>query len=306
MRKWLLSLILTLALFTPFSAQAQNPLVFSSLQIGIWPEFDRPNVLIIYQITLSSATTFPASVSLRIPASAGEPNAVAARLVDGSLVNIDYTPKVSGQWAIINFSTTASEVQLEYYDPSLTKDGNTRHFTYDWPGDYAVSQLTIQVQQPLGATNMRISPSLGSGSVGSDSLTYYTQDVGSVSSGQNFQITIDYQKSSDVLTAENLPIESSAPIPQGTSSDLNLQSWIPWGLGIIGAGLIIGGIVWYMRTGRQRTVPQARRQRPRASTYNPDVDSGSANIGVYCAQCGKRALPGDQFCRSCGSPIRYK
>jgi uncharacterized OB-fold protein len=25
---------------------------------------------------------------------------------------------------------------------------------------------------------------------------------------------------------------------------------------------------------------------------------------VYCSQCGKRATPGDRFCRTCGSELR--
>lgn len=306
MRKWVLPLILILTMLLPLGVRAQNSLVLNSLQIGIWPEYDKPSVLVIYQMTLSASTTYPAAVSLRIPVAAGEPNAVAVRQVDGSLFTIDYNRQVAGEWAIINFTTTAPEVQLEYYDPGLTKDGNARHYTYVWPGDYAVTQLSIQVQEPTGATGMRISPSLGAGAVGSDNLTYYTQDIGAITAGQNIRITIDYQKSSDALSAENLPVEPSAPIPQGTASDLNLSTWLPWILGILGAGLIIGGIVWFWQTGRQRPAPQAHHRRSSAGSYEPETSSSSAEVAVYCSQCGKRALPGDQFCRSCGTPIRSK
>lgn len=306
MRKWVLSVILVLAMLLPFTAHAQDPLVLSSLQIGIWPEFDRSAVLVIYQMALSSSTTYPASVSIRIPITAGEPNAVAVRQPDGTLITTDHTRQVAGQWAMINFTTSTPDVQLEYYDPGLTKNGDARHFTYTWPGDYAVSQLTIQVQQPYGSTNMRISPSLGAGTVSSvDSLTYYSQDIGTISAGQNFQITIDYQKSDNTLSVENLPVEPSSPIPQDNSTGLNLKSWLPWVLGILGAALIIGGIIWFWRTGRQ-PLPRARRQRSRARSPEPDMNRNAAESAVYCSKCGKRAMPGDQFCRSCGSPIRSK
>jgi hypothetical protein len=306
MRKWMLPLILILTWFLPPAVQAQDPVELSALQIGIWPEFDKPSVLVIYQITLSSATTYPASVSIRIPITAGEPSAVAARQVDGSLINIDKTRQVVGQWSIISFTTTVPDIQLEYYDPGLTKDGNARQFTYVWPGDYAVSQLTIQVQQPIGATDMRISPRFGAGSVGNDGLTYYTQDLGSVTSGQSFKITIDYQKSNDILSAETLPVESSAPIPQNTPTELNVTSWLPWVIGIVGAGLIVGGVIWFWQSGRQRPSRRNKRSRSRSATYEPELNTGSTEAAVYCSHCGKRAMPGDQFCRSCGSPIRYK
>ncbi len=306
MHKWLLAFLIILAFILPMGARAQAPLVFSSAQVDIWPEFDKPTVLVIYKLTLSASTTYPASLSLRIPTAAGDPNAVAASQPDGSLINIDASRQVEGQWAFINFSTNTPEVQLEYYDPGLTKNGTARHFSYTWPGDYAVTQLSLQVQQPTGATNLSITPSQGTRSIGSDNLTYYSQDIGSVTAGQNFQITIDYKKSTDVLSAETLPIESSAPIPQGTSTDLNLKSWLPWVLGIVGAALIVGGIVWFWQTGRQRPAPQARRQRSRKASVDADTAAAAGETDIYCSQCGKRAMPGDQFCRSCGSPIRAR
>jgi zinc-ribbon domain len=306
MRKWVLPLILILTTLLPLGVRAETPLVLSTMQIGIWPEFDKPSVLVIYQMTLSASTTYPATVSLRIPIAAGEPNAVAARQVDGSLFTIKSTRQVSGEWATITFTATSPDLQLEYYDPGLTKEGNARHYQYDWPGDYAVTQLTIQVQQPTGATDTRISPSLGTGAAGTDNLTYFTQDIGAITAGQNFHITIDYQKTSDVLSSENLPVQPNAPIPQGKASDLNLSTWLPWILGILGAGLIVGGIVWYWQTGRQRPLPQTRRRRSKAEAIESEPSSTSTEPLIYCSQCGKRALPGDQFCRSCGTPIRSK
>ncbi len=302
MRKGILLLILFFSLLPLSSGRAQDPLKLNSLQIQIWPEYDKPSVLVIYQLTLPANTTFPAAVSVRIPAAAGDPNAVAARQVDGTLYSMDFTRQVSGEWASISFTTTAAEIQVEYYDPALTRQANARHYLYLWPGDYAVNQLTIQVQQPFDATQMRISPSLGSGSLGSDNLTYYSQDIGAISAGQDFRITVDYQKPSDQLSAENLPVQPSAPIPQSSLLDLNFSTWLPWIVGILGAGLIVGGIVWFWQSGRQRPAPQNRRRRARTTSI--EAGSSAPEAVVYCSQCGKRASPGDLFCRSCGAAIR--
>ena len=306
MRKWVLPLLVILSLLLPLTAQAQSPISLSAMMIEIWPEYDKPSVLVIYQMTFSPATSYPATVSIRIPTTAGEPNAVAERQADGTLYSITYTRQVDGEWATITFTTSATDIQVEYYDAGLTKTGTARHYQYVWPGDYAITQLTIQVQQPTGATDMRIAPSLGAGVVGGDNLTYYTEDIGAIKAGQNIQITIDYQKTNDALSAENLPIQPSAAIPQSTANDLNISNWLPLILGILGAGLIIGGIVWYWQTGRQRPVPQIRRRRSRAASQEAVGSSVTDNSEIYCSQCGKRASPGDQFCRSCGTPIRSR
>ncbi len=306
MRKWVIPLLVIFSVLLPLRVHAQDPISLSSMVIEIWPEYDKPSVLVIYQMTFSSATTFPATVSIRIPTTAGEPNAVAERQPDGSLYSITSTRQVDGEWASITFTTTASDIQLEYYDAGLTKTGNARHYQYVWPGDYNISKLTMQVQQPAGATDMRIAPSLGAGATGSNNLTYFSQDIGAITAGQNIQITLDYQKTSDALSVQNLPVEPSASIPQSTANDLNISTWLPWILGIVGAGLIIGGIVWYWQTGKQRPAPQMRRRRSRPANQEVEVNTGTGEAEVYCSQCGKRASPGDQFCRSCGTPIRNR
>jgi hypothetical protein len=306
MRKWVLPLLLILLLLVPLGVHAQNPVTLNSLQVQIWPEYDKPSVLVIYQMTLSSTTILPATVSVRIPIAAGDPNAVAVKQVDGSLYTVDYTRQVSGDWATISFTTTSPDIQLEYYDPKLVIDGNARHYQYIWPGDYGVTQFTIQVQQPAGATDMNISPSLGAGTTGNDNLVYYTQDIGAIPAGQNINIIIDYNKSTDTLSAENVPVQPSAPIPQSTIADLNVSTLLPWILGILGAGLIIGGIIWFRQSGRQRPASQTRRRRSRAGGNEPGSNINTTEDAVYCSQCGKRASPGDIFCRSCGTQIRNK
>lgn len=306
MRKWIFSLLVLILLLSPIGVRAQDLVSIDSLQVQIWPEYDKPGVLVIYQMTLSAGTTLPTTLSLRIPSSAGEPNAVAVRQMDGSLYTVEHTRQASDEWAAIRFTATTLEVQLEYYDPSLEIDGVARHFQYIWPGDYPVNQFIMQVQQPAAASELRLSPSLGSGTTAADNLVYYTQDIGAIPAGQTIRITMDYNKSTNTLSAENLPVQPSAPIPQSTISDLNVSSWLPWILGILGAGLIIGGIIWFWQSGKQRPARQIRRRHSKASTNEPGQSLSTSEEGVYCSQCGKRASPGDLFCRSCGTQIRNK
>jgi hypothetical protein len=306
MRKWVLPIILLCTLVIPIAVQAQSALTLSSLLIQIWPEYDKPGVLVMYDITLSGTTSLPAEVAIRIPKAVGEPNAVAVRQVDGSLYNMEYTRQVSGDWATISFTTTAPEVRVEYYDQGISKEGTARHFEYTWPGDYAIDDLTIRVQQPANATELRISPSFGTGATGSDNLVYYTQNVGAISAGQAIHITLDYQKPDDALSVENTAIQPSAPINESAAQSLNLTTWLPWIVAFVGAGLIIGGIFWFWQTGRQRSTPKIRRRHARATPSVGEATLPGEEASIYCSQCGKRAAPGDQFCRSCGAQLRFR
>jgi hypothetical protein len=259
-------------------------------------------MLVIYHLILPPDTKYPLDMEIRIPTAAGVPNAVAARQPDGSLINLNYDQTPGADWSRVKFTATTPEVQIEYYDPSLVKDDGARYFEYRWSGDYAVQDFRIQVQQPAGASNMRISPSLGSGITKSDGLVYYSSEIGSLPLGQSFAINIDYQKQSDELSAQTIPIDPSGPIGATPVNRLTMMSALPWVIGGLGVLLIVGGAIWYWQSGREQpdVKPKVRRRKPSARIEGAVVEEGYA----YCHQCGKRALPGDRFCRACGSQLR--
>lgn len=301
MVKRVLSFSLLLILFAVFPARAQGTLQLAEVSVNLWPEFDRPTMLVIYHITLASGTSLPADVGLSIPARAGAPNAVATRQPDGSLLNAIFTSQVQGAWLRLSIQATTLELQVEYYDPGLEKEGKNRHFTYEWPGGYAVSKFLIEVQQPMGATNLRFSPSLGAGRQDQNGLVYYNQDIGALAEGQAFKVTLDYEKADDTLTSNQVGIEPSGSLGEDAASWQNIQSILPWILGLVGVGLIVGGGIWYWQTGRQKASPTPRRRRRKPV----DEAADSETVGtVYCHQCGKRASPGDRYCRLCGTQLR--
>jgi hypothetical protein len=316
MPKWLQSFLILMILLIPSPAYSQDIPRLSTLEVDLWPEYDRLSVLVIYRITLPAETTLPVNLALRIPAAAGEPNAVAVRQPDGQLFSVDYTTENSGDWQIITFIATLREVQIEYYDPGLQQDGNQRSFTFSWSGDYDIDQMVMQVQLPVGGADMRITPGPVSSQVLGDGMTYYFKEIGSVTTGQSFSIDLTYQKESTLLSVESLQVQPSAPLsPTNTWRD-QLQAalpWLfpkdgssnqvlPWALGILALVLIFGGGYWYWRSGREEPLPKRTRGRrsspPAASPPTTEAD------GVYCHQCGKRANPGDAFCRSCGTRLR--
>jgi hypothetical protein len=301
-----LILLITGILAAPSSGRAQNQVGFNTLEVDIWPEYDRPGVLIIYRITLSPDVTLPVDLALNIPSGAGDPNAVAVKETGGGLFNIAFTREANGVWSKILFTATMPDIQVEYYDPTLVKEGKHRHYEFSWQGDYTVDALSIQVQQPVGASEMVIKPSLGDGVAGQDSLIYYNSQVGSLTSGQTFTLTLDYDKESDELSAENLEIKPSAPFTTLSAPQRNLMTVLPWILGILGVFLICGGTLWYWQSGKGKygdKTPGARKKTRRVVAATPvNREEGY----IYCQNCGKRALPNDRFCRVCGSKLRIE
>ena len=300
-----LVLILLLVCCAPTVVFAQQATTFSEVKVALWPEFDRPTMLVINHITLSPQTALPATIRLRIPAAAGAPNAVAARQPDGSLINIPYEKSEAGEWSWIEFQATTLELQIEYYDPGLTKNEQARHYEYNWPGDYAVDAFTVEVQEPVGASEMIIKPGTVSSETGQDGMTYHLLDVGSLIEGQPIRITVDYNKSDDQLSSDNVPVEPSGPLDTTASGRTSMTTALPWLLGGLGLLLIAGGGFWYWHSGRGGAQPK-KEVHPRRKAAERSETSGERPEGgaVYCHNCGKRASPGDRFCRACGTQLR--
>jgi len=171
--------------------QSEETLIHQ-MQIDIWPEFDQPGVLIIYHAVLSSFVPLPVDLTFRIPAEAGEPNAVA-QMSGSMLLNVAYTRKVSGDWAEISFTAQSSIIQLEYYDPNLIQHGISHHFEYQWQRDYPLDTLIIQVRPPAEAKNLFISPDMDGPFCGE--LGIYCKNFGAVDSPEVPPIMINYELS---------------------------------------------------------------------------------------------------------------
>lgn len=293
---------LLIIFLTVVGAKAQTQQKFESLQVDIWPEYDRSSVLVIYSIKLSAQTSLPSQIILRIPRSAGDPQNVSMQGMDGLLYNLDYTTNVSGNWLEVIFTTLSPDIHFEYYDPRLIRDGETRNFEYSWPGDYSVEEMTIEMQQPINSEKMVIAPDAGMGRKGQDGLNYYTILVGSIDEGDSVNVSLSYQKADEILSQRLQPVQPVEPLTPQTLEWSTFLEFLPWTLGVLGLLLIVGGIFWYWQSGYQMPIQinRLRASNRHAGNLSPE---GEATV-VYCSECGKRAVQGDIFCRSCGTKLK--
>lgn len=321
MKRWFIALVFIITIAAPWvRVQAQSALEIERLQIDIWPEYDKPAVLMIYRMTIAASSTLPAQVSLRIPKAAGSPYNVAMKDVDGMLYNLKYDQIADGEWLRINFTSAAAEVQLEYYDPGLTFNGAVRQFQYAWPGDYKVRNLLARIQQPINATDMQLAKGaqiMDNGQRLEDGLTYYTIPLdGTIEAGTTFKLQFSYNKPDSILTSSQIPSQpvrtptNGALLSSGITADSSTL-YIGLGLGFV---LVLAGL-WYLNQQRQTNIRVAASSRRRhaanpgaaasvPSKVRRETAAETAGESIYCHQCGKRAGPGDAFCRACGSRLR--
>lgn len=287
----LVTLVLTLTLMPavaagPPGAATRNATRLESMQIEIWPEYDRPAALVILRAEVGSDIGLPAAVSLRIPASSGGPAAVAYTTAKkGQLLNLTHERSDAAGFITLHFSVPTRFFQVEFYDRLVTGTSE-RTYKYLWPGDLPVSWLDLVLQEPAGASNISAKPELGDKSTGSDGLLYRAAQLGPFEQGKPLPIEIRYTKSDPRTSVELLKLSApAANIPASTPPLTKSNSWlIP---ALVSAVLLIAAsaaayFFWWRR--RQRSLAAA----------------GSAG---FCSKCRNRISAGDRFCAGCGTPL---
>jgi hypothetical protein len=299
MRKWLLFLVLGAMFVFPSFAFAQGKVAIQSVDVSLWPEYDKAEMLVINSIMLSADAVFPVNLDVRISAdSVLHTVAVGESSENVSDQGVDYTTKKDGEWLVVSVVATGPAIRIEYYDPNLKKDGDLRSYSYRWVSDYTAAGFIVVLQKPFDAAEFKSSLSLQDDGIHSDNMQYYFSDVGAVPAGEVLAFDLNYQKPSDTLSVSRLEIQPVV-VDENTPGRVSLNNYLPYAIGGLGVILIVGGLAYYRQSGRAASKKSRRRQHARGEGEENASD-------VYCAQCGTRARGGDRFCRICGSRIRQQ
>lgn len=296
----LLGLAVGLALGAPLGAAAQTSV--ESITVALWPEFDRPETLVIFRVTLPAEVPLPTTVRIPIPDDAAALTAVAYRDPADGLVNATYEREEGATADVVVVETASREIQVEYYDP-LTIDGDGRTVAFTWPGGLPTGAFAFEVQQPIASDSFELIPPATSSSTDSLGLTYHQVDLGPLSGDEQPSVQATYRNPSGTLSAATLPPAEPLAAPSPSSGRVpSLTSVLPWLVLIGGIALIAAGLIYYFRVVRSSDTPARPRHRParKPRAHGNEVDASP----VFCHNCGAQATTSDRFCRMCGTALR--
>ena len=280
MSKWAIwILVLTISL-VPLAAGAQEAITqLSEVRVDLWPDLDRPSVLVLITANLPAGVAYPATVRITLPV---KPNAVAYVTGDGQMLNAPFETLSEGNTYLIQVETAEPTVRIEYYF-DYSRAGDAVGFTYRWLGGIAVDQLVVMFREPSMAT--AVNPDARFADIGllPDGQRYHQWEAGSVGADETIAAEFSYVAPPPVVSSTSAAAPT-APVEEESSSTLPV---ILAGAG----GLLLGaGLGWALCHHRRtlRRVPQ----RARAAT------------AAFCHECGARQKRGDAFCRQCGTRLR--
>ena len=293
--------LLLLFLFAALPVAAQTEVTqLDSLTVELWPDYDRPAMLVILTGTLPASATLPATVTIPLPAEA-EINAVARfNEVDVLVTDVEWT-QGDGQMTL---TTPGSTFHVEYYVPYVATE-NEVTYGFAWTAGLEIASVAAVVQQPVAATDITIVPAPSGSVTRADGLRYHQIEPRPLAAGEPFTVDVTYTVDTPLLSAPSVsPAATTAPAATATTAagDGILGDLSPWWLLLIPAALALLAGAWAL--GRRTGSGRARKPRPNRAGRPGTTRPSGEGAARFCHHCGQPAQAGDVFCRKCGTRLK--
>lgn len=294
-----ISLIVCIGWLISFAeAIAQSSDTLASLTVALWPEYDRPEVLVIYRGELTPDVPLPATVSIEIPASVQRMHAVAYLDENtNTLINLEeFRLEATSQAKRLILTTPARRFHVEYYaDDVLTQEGSNRTVHFVFTATTSIENFRFELQQPFGAVDFSSEPGPVSVERRGDHLLYAQYPIETLAVGTSRSLRAFYRRTTDMLSSDAMrrtPESVSSP-PVSTVANTGLSP--EWGITLAGSFLLGVGLGYFIRA-------RLRGGHPR-DAHRADSPGRSA-AAKYCYRCGVRLYPEALYCHACGTPRR--
>ncbi|MCL5110476.1 MAG: zinc ribbon domain-containing protein [Chloroflexi bacterium] len=302
-----LALLAAVLVVSPGAVQAQQSAPhFKRLKVSIWPEYDDPRVLVIYQGDFADEVTLPATVRYILPQGT-EVHAAAAIDAQGQYLSV--VPRIAaGDSPSATVSIDQRSTQIDFYYQTATGAG-ARGIAYTVRPPGQVDSLQVEIQKPLRSSNFVVSPAATVSFADAQGFQYQRYDYSNVAAGAELPFKISYEKPDAVPSVE--------PRQSGVAASAGNQYALPLVFAALAAVAL--GVYFYLRGRPQpRRVPAGAVSRRQGGKRKPALAGagegtvsvrlaprqGAGNEERFCTHCGSKARPEAVFCTVCGKPLK--
>ncbi len=274
-------------------AFAQNQVsTVETIDVDIWPDYDRPSVLVLLTGKLPEDTTLPASVTLPLPETA-QLNAVAridskdGHMKDDILSSTDPP-------GMLTFTTPDLRFRVEYYFPYAVNE-KQHSFDYTWLAPIGVKVFRLSVQQPSSADAFTAEPPIATIMRGDDGFEYHTFPTQAVEAWQPVSLKVDYNMTGAQLSKKRVPPSNTNTQPAASPPNPSNGSGINWAL----VAMVIGGLLIFGALIREFVSRRSSTNSPKSA----ELQSQKRSDANCCHKCGESVVESDKYCSGCGDKL---
>ncbi|MCP4998269.1 MAG: hypothetical protein GY933_05795 [Hyphomicrobiales bacterium] len=187
-------LVLALLMLPPLlvEARADNGLSIGRMRVMIWPEYDDPSVLVVYDGRFTDDSKFPTTTDFLIPKGAII-NDVCSLTPGGQHICQLYDISEGDDHDTVHLSLPFSNFYVSFHLAPVDLETAKRQLRYAIRANHPIDNMEVDIQQPLRSTEFSVSPAGGEASKQKDfyHLTYALEDI---EKGEDLVFKIDYVK----------------------------------------------------------------------------------------------------------------
>lgn len=284
-----------------FSAVLQAQPAIKNFTVSVWPEYDHPGVLVIFNgrmdtQDLPTNVVFPVPDRSRFALVAGSTDTTANRMIPMQIQD-----GTNGKE--IRFSVVQPEFHVEFYYNPFQEGSTHRHYTYDFASNLRIDSLIVLLQQPITAQSFQAEIPVDQQLQDNHGIKYYQASYENVAPGKNIHMEAQYENPQGQLTTEVLQAQmGGSQEATGSSEGTAAGSKGPsiWLMFVVVA--LVAGVLFFITKSRPKPVPESAG----SGKASPPATGGSKvnppeNVGQkYCIHCGESIPKDAKFCTKCG------
>ncbi|MDP6689223.1 MAG: hypothetical protein QF384_06990 [Alphaproteobacteria bacterium] len=248
----ILTLVLLLLPQAVAEAWAADELAIGRMRVMIWPEYDDPSVLVVYDGRFSDDTKFPTVTDFFIPKGAIINDICSLSPAGQHYCQLFDVTTGSGNYDTVRLSLPFSNFYLSFHLAPVDVAVAQRRIAYAIKTNHPIASMEVDIQQPLRSTDFAITPPGGERSEEND-FNHFTYALEDLAKGADPVFTIGYIKESkepsvDVKYA-SMTGRRVWGSPYQTQRNVRTIVYAVFGTGLV---MVSAAVFWIVRTRRQK------------------------------------------------------
>ncbi len=223
---------------------ANEDLSIGRMRVAIWPEYDDPSVLVIYDGKLDEDVRFPVKTSFLIPKGAVISDACSLSFSGQHFCQL-YKTINRGAFDEVRLLLPYPNFYLSFHSSLVDTKNEKRAFDYKVKANHSIKTMEVDIQQPLRTTEFKLLPAGAASSIEKD-FTHFRYTFGPISAGEEKAFKVSYLKKDQKPSVDIKYSAMNGPkvfgSPYDTQKNVKTIILILFGTGIAG----VSAVVWFL------------------------------------------------------------
>jgi hypothetical protein len=233
------------------NAWAEDSLSIGRMRVMIWPEYDDPSILVVYDGRFTDDSKFPTTTDFLIPKGVII-NDICSLSPGGQHFCQLYDISEGDKYDTAHLSLPFSNFYLSFHLAPIDLEIAKRQIEYVIKANHPIGSMEVDIQQPLRSTEFTISPS-GGEAYNEKDFSHFTYTLEDIAKGEDRVFKIGYVKetrepSVDVKFA-SMTGRRVWGSPYETQRNVKTIIYVVFGTGL---SMVLAATIWIVTSRRRK------------------------------------------------------